>query len=575
MVKLSVIIPTHGRAQNLRECLDSLFRQNHSLQDFEIIVVLDGSVDDSRSMLGALRAPLSLRILEQPKAGAAAARNRGATEAQGEICLFLDDDMIALPTLISEHMELQRRVKAAVGFGQIVLESRKGASTFLSCRARSWQEHYAGLDQQDVSSDFTNCYGGHFSVPREAFLQVGGFDVNIARNHDTELAFRLREHGLTFVYCSKAVTFQRDDKGFRELARDWEKRGEAEVKVYRKQPRMLPHLKLGNFGKLSVRETLLRRLLLACRVHPQILSIPFLFLRNTRQQDAWYRFVINYCYWRGVRRSTAGREIWQRVVRGPVILSYHALTSSGRAAQYVLPVRRFARQMAWLHRLGYTVIPLGNVLKQWRECQFPPARAVVITFDDGYEDACSLAAPILERHHFPATFFVVTGCIGETNPSSYNLEVADRPLLSWRDIRQLKQRGFYFGSHTRSHAALDSASAAELDEELTGSLKDLEREFGCSNFPLAYPYGGQDAHAQAAAERAGYSCALGMEPGINDPAVSRFSLRRTEIYGKDSLLQFAIGVWLGKLPPLERARAVSRRVNPFRKSAVGVGKHGA
>jgi peptidoglycan/xylan/chitin deacetylase (PgdA/CDA1 family) len=483
--------------------------------------------------------------------------------------------MVAVPTLVSEHIKLHRQVKATVGLGQIVLESRKNSSTFLSCRVRSWQEHYAELERQNVSSEFMNSYGGHLSVPREAFLQVGGFDVKIARNHDIELAFRLRENGLTFAYCSKAITFQCDDKGFCELARDWVRTGEADVAVYRKQPRMLPHLKLGNFGKLSVRETLLRRLLLAFGVSPRILSIPFFLLRNARQQDTWYRFVINYCYWRGVRGSPSGREIWRRVVRGPVILSYHALTSSGRAGRFLLPIRRFARQMSWLHRLGYTVIPLESLLKQWNEYQFPPPRSVVITFDDGYQDAWALACPILERHRFAATFFVVTGCIGGTNRWSCNPEVENRPLVSWEDIVKLKQRGFYFGSHTRSHLALDSAFFAQLDDELTGSLKDLEREIECSNFPLAYPYGRQDARAQAAAKRAGYSCAVGVEPGVNDPATPRFLLRRTEIYGTDSLLQFAVGVWLGKLPRLERARAVARTGNLFGKSGVRVGKHGA
>jgi peptidoglycan/xylan/chitin deacetylase (PgdA/CDA1 family)/GT2 family glycosyltransferase len=554
MFELSVVIPTYNRAERLRACLDSLFRQTCSPEDYEIIVVVDGSTDHSRAMLATLTTPVPLRVIDQPKAGAAAARNRGAAAAHGNICLFLDDDMLATPELITEHIELQRSVDGAVGLGQIVPVSKKIASNFLSCRARSWQQHYVELGQQGTPSNFMNCYGGQFSVPRDMFLRAGGFAADIRRNHDIELAFRLRQKGLSFIYCSRAITFQCDDKGFRELTIDWERAGEADVEIYRRHPAILAHLKLGTFSKLSARETLLRRLFLVCRVSPRLMGIPFLFLRNFRLQDAWYRFLNNYCYWRGVRRSAAGREIWQRLVRGPVILNYHALTSSDRGGRFVLPVSRFAKQMSWLRRRGYEVASLDEVLNHWREYRFPPARLVVITFDDGYEDAASLAYPVLKRHGFPGTFFVVTQCVGGTNRWSANPEVAGRPLLSWEGIRELKHRGVDFGSHTRSHPALDSLPLQEVERELSGSRDDLVRELGCSRISLAYPYGRQSADAQAAAERAGFGCALGVEAGINDPAVPRFSLRRTEIHGRDSLLQFAVGVWLGKVPRLEKKR---------------------
>ncbi len=152
----------------------------------------------------------------------------------------------------------------------------------------------------------------------------------------------------------------------------------------------------------------------------------------------WWRFVFSYAYWHGVRQAVPGRGVWERLLRPPLILMYHAIGSPGEpASRYVLPAPAFARQMAWLHRRRYRVLPLETLVRYRRAHRLPPARAVAITFDDGYVDNATHAAPILARHGFPATIFLVSQAVGGTNRWDRAGVLAGRPLLSWAQARAL------------------------------------------------------------------------------------------------------------------------------------------
>lgn len=101
--------------------------------------------------------------------------------------------------------------------------------------------------------------------------------------------------------------------------------------------------------------------------------------------------------------------------RGAVVLMYHSVAPNDHAA-YVDPANRlapeaFERQMAFLRR-HRRVVPLSQVVDQVAAGASPPAGTVCITFDDGYLDNLTVAAPILERHGLPATLFLATGYVG-------------------------------------------------------------------------------------------------------------------------------------------------------------------
>ncbi len=109
------------------------------------------------------------------------------------------------------------------------------------------------------------------------------------------------------------------------------------------------------------------------------------------------------------------------------------------------------------------------------------------------------------------------------------LEQEAYQMMSWEEIADLQRRGFSIGSHTRTHPSLSQIDEAELEFEIGGSFQDLRERLDLHEITLAYPFGKADhisAAAAAAAQRAGYACALTSIKEINTPTTDVFQLRR-------------------------------------------------
>jgi len=176
----------------------------------------------------------------------------------------------------------------------------------------------------------------------------------------------------------------------------------------------------------------------------------------------------------------------------------------------------------------------------------------VITFDDGYQDTRVLAAPVLARLRLPATLFLVSTLVGEGKVWEGDGELAGRPLVSWEDVDELRASGFELGAHTRTHPVLTELPRKKLDAEIAGSRADLAERLGAPPSAFAYPKGKWNLAAAEVARRAGLSSALTVSAGRNGPATPLHALRRTEIRGTDSRLQFALGLVFGDTRILQR-----------------------
>jgi peptidoglycan/xylan/chitin deacetylase (PgdA/CDA1 family)/glycosyltransferase involved in cell wall biosynthesis len=553
LAELNVIIPTHNRAGQLRRCLEGLGRQTQSPDDFDVTVVVDGSTDATGSLLADLTLPFRLSVIHQSRSGQQVARNRGAAATSGRYCLFLDDDIEPAPGLIAAHLRLLRGREDAVGLGAMPMTLAPEADWFARCFAEQWNTRYAGLDAGRWVPAWVDCYGGNLSLPRTAFEQVGGFAPDIPSSHDIELGHRLERQGFTFVYLPEAVGGHAERKTGRQLSAMLERHGRAAVELYRRHPGVLPSL-LGSFARPSRRSATLRRVLLAMQLPPALLTEVGRVLGASRQRR-WGRFLSGYCFWYGVRREVHQADLWWRLTHGTPILLYHAFGAAGEpGSRFVMPVRRFARQMAWLRLARYRVIGLEELLCCRREFRLPPPRSVVLTMDDGYADNVRLAVPVLRRYGFPATVFVVSGRIGGSNQWSGRSELAGRALASRADLRQLLEAGVAIGAHTRTHPALPMLSDAAARDEIEGSRRDLERELGVPVEIFAYPFGAHDDRIRALARGAGFAASCGVRNRLNDATTDIQALDRTEIRGSDSLLRFALGLILGDPEPLRTRR---------------------
>jgi peptidoglycan/xylan/chitin deacetylase (PgdA/CDA1 family)/glycosyltransferase involved in cell wall biosynthesis len=567
MIELSVVIPTYNRAGRLQTCLEALTRQTQPASDFEVIVVIDGSTDETLDRLRNFQAPFPLRPVWQHHGGQPRALNQGIAQATGRYCLFLDDDVVASPQLVAEHLQAQHRTSSIVGIGQLTLSLPADAGWYARAHAQGWRDHYEWLNREDAAVIHEDCYSGNMSAPREVLVKCGGFAEDLVRSYDVELAYRLARQGCSFVYLPGAVGCQDERKGFRELSRDAERAGVVDVMLYRRDPHMLSRA-LASFPQGSWRKLLLRRLLLAFHTPPRLLELLGRLMHPARRYG-WYSFIHSLCYWRGVRWASPGSALWRQLTSGTAILMYHAVGRPDEpASAFVIPEHRLAAQLRWLERMGYRVTSLEQFLECQRECRLPPARSVVITFDDGYADNHTRAWPLLRRRGFPATIFLVADHVDHVNRWDEHGPLAGRPLMSWSQIKEMADHGIRFGAHSCTHAPLTSLSAEQAAAEITDSRDRLERRLGLPIEVFAYPYGEHAPGISQLVEAAGFAAGCTATAGLNALATPAFALCRTEIQGTDSLLRFCLALWFGD------AEAVRRRGHrPARTLPVAV--HGA
>ena len=117
-----------------------------------------------------------------------------------------------------------------------------------------------------------------------------------------------------------------------------------------------------------------------------------------------------------------------------------------------------------------------------------PARSVVITFDDGFQDFADTAWPILRTYGFRPIIYLPTDYVGRAE-GWRGIASPPRALMGWETIRSLSLEGVLFGSHTVSHAHLDSLSDAALSEELEVAQEEIEDRLGQPVPHFAPPYG--------------------------------------------------------------------------------------
>jgi peptidoglycan/xylan/chitin deacetylase (PgdA/CDA1 family) len=170
------------------------------------------------------------------------------------------------------------------------------------------------------------------------------------------------------------------------------------------------------------------------------------------------------------------------------ILMYHSISDS--AEDQVSPYYRtatsprvFAEQMALLRAEGWQAVGVRSGRELLRRGANAAGKVVVVTFDDGFRDFHSQAFPVLRQHGFSATMFLPTAFIG-----AQPLAFKDRECLTWGEVRELRQAGIEFGSHTVNHPKLYELDAAQIRAELETSKAVIEQELGEPICSFAYPY---------------------------------------------------------------------------------------
>ncbi|MGL6194523.1 MAG: polysaccharide deacetylase family protein [Thermoguttaceae bacterium] len=230
----------------------------------------------------------------------------------------------------------------------------------------------------------------------------------------------------------------------------------------------------------------------------------------------------------------------EKLAKRLVVLCYHSIVSENsplnQRTNIAVTTTIFEQQLALLKKEWFP-ISLADLKEALLNGKTLPNHSVLITFDDGFRNNLTLAAPLLKKYEIPAVVFLTTGLIG-TDQLLWTQEVAERQrrshaqiiptselkrlpnserlaylenlrqnstleisedwqrelytFLNWDEVRQIRNFGVDIGAHTVSHPILTSLSQEELHQELIKSKQKIESEIDAECFTIAYPNGGQD-----------------------------------------------------------------------------------
>lgn len=215
------------------------------------------------------------------------------------------------------------------------------------------------------------------------------------------------------------------------------------------------------------------------------------------------------------------------------ILCYHQLAD--KPGLYVETPARFEQQMAFLAQQGYQAIRVADLVAYLNGERDLPPKPVIITFDDGRRSAYTEARPILHKHGFTASLFLIVASVG------------GKDFLTWEQVRELHAAGYEIGSHTLTHAMLTRRRQGEsegqwrprISEELVKSKARIEKEIGDQVIALAYPNGLYDDFAVVnSVQKAGYQAALTIDRGPADQRSDPLLLPRQQVIGVNSMERF-------------------------------------
>jgi radical SAM superfamily enzyme YgiQ (UPF0313 family)/peptidoglycan/xylan/chitin deacetylase (PgdA/CDA1 family) len=273
-----------------------------------------------------------------------------------------------------------------------------------------------------------------------------------------------------------------------------------------------------------------------------------------------------------------------------------------------IPLNRFKKQLVYLKK-HYNILPLSEIVTRLKKGEALPNNPVAITFDDGYSDVYDNGFALMKRFNVPATVFLISSLIDSPDiPWFDKIELAfnlgknsqvpicglpvdllsrearikscvsvkerlkeldseDRDEAEKKVLEALEFKGpdpdnfyghlnsqqikkmsgslFEFGSHTVTHPILTKVKPDVLDRELNDSKKELSRITDTKVDLFCYPNGSYNHSVVSAVKRAGYSCALTTEYGVNDFKSNLYGLKRIEVGGAFTFEYFVCSLFPG------------------------------
>lgn len=228
-MKVSIIIPTYNKVDYLILSLKSICEQTMNKEDYEVVLVDDGSSMDVYKVYQTYLSYINIKYIRIEHLGRAIARNIAIDHAEGELILFTDDDALCMPEFIQKHWEHYQK------FGEsILLGKRKkvfwGKDTIKRLQVKSDIDCMQFLDNSTIKEDtyetttrsifcgrknclfdivWICCITANMSIPKNCLLEIGKFET-IYQGwgiEDIDLGYRLKKKGVDFYYDSNILNY--------------------------------------------------------------------------------------------------------------------------------------------------------------------------------------------------------------------------------------------------------------------------------------------------------------------------------------------------------------------------------
>ena len=229
--RISVIIPTHNRANILKVALRRLVSQSLPCDDFEVIIVDDGSTDQTPQLCAKFAERINLKHVRQEKAGISAAKTLGVFSSSTPITFFFDDNDIADENLLAEHLKTHEQYPqqnyAVLGYTTWSPSLKLTPVMEYITDVGHCLFSYDHLHDGQVL-DFTYFWGGRSSCKKSFLTRNGVFNQEMQGSEDIELAYRLSKFGLKVVFNRKAISYMIRPIIFDQFSKRCEKKGHTD-----------------------------------------------------------------------------------------------------------------------------------------------------------------------------------------------------------------------------------------------------------------------------------------------------------------------------------------------------------
>ena len=322
---VSIIVPSYNRRDRLARLLAGLRREHENGARFEVVVGVDGSDDGTQAMLASLHSPFPLHATEQPRQGPSVARNAAIAAAQGDVLLFLDDDVWPHDGLVDRHVEVHRRQRSAAVIGRMVAPPGRALPIWLDWENTMLARHYRRLVAGEIRPSWREFFTANASVRREHAAAIGGFDARFIRGQDIEFAYRLAHIGLTFRFLWDAVVYHEPDRTLEVWLRLAFERGRHHLMLEREMGLAEDRFMREDWRSLHPMNRLLARWSTG---HPRRSRVIAGALRRAMTSVGPRRARLLLCsalfnvrYWDGVAEATGlGSNLWDSFIESPDVV---------------------------------------------------------------------------------------------------------------------------------------------------------------------------------------------------------------------------------------------------------------